>query len=202
MLFNGQLKTNQCVHAAVLDIGVGTKDLQQCADAVIRLRAEYLYAKGAYNDIHFNFTNGFPFYFSTWASGKRIKLTGNKTEWVAGGTNDKAYSNLKAYLQTAFMYCGTLSLSDEMKSITVKQIAPGDVFIKGGSPGHAVIVMDVAENAAGKKVFMLAQSYMPAQDIHILKNPAMNASVWYDADFGPILGTPEWRFSDTELKRF
>src|ERR1044071_6617761 len=42
-LYNGQLKSNQQVQYAVLDISVGTKDLQQCADAVMRLRAEYFF---------------------------------------------------------------------------------------------------------------------------------------------------------------
>ena len=40
--FNGYPKTNQLVQFAVLNISVGNKDLQQCADAVMRLRAEYL----------------------------------------------------------------------------------------------------------------------------------------------------------------
>ena len=48
----------------------------------------------------------------------------------------------------------------------------GDVFIKGGSPGHAVTIVDIAINPkTNKKVFLLAQSYMPAQEIKILKNP-------------------------------
>ena len=48
----------------------------------------------------------------------------------------------------------------------------GDVLIQGGSPGHAVIVVDMAENpATGEKLYLLAQSYMPAQDIQSAGEP-------------------------------
>ena len=42
-LYNGQPKNTQNMAYKVLNIDVGHKDLQQCADAVIRLRAEYLF---------------------------------------------------------------------------------------------------------------------------------------------------------------
>lgn len=47
------------------------------------------------------------------------------------------------------------------------------------------------------------QSYMPAQDMHILRNP-LNAdlSPWYAEDFGEVLQTPEWTFDASDLKRF
>jgi hypothetical protein len=38
---------------AVMDLPVGNKDLQQCADAIMRLRAEYLYRPGQFNSIRF-----------------------------------------------------------------------------------------------------------------------------------------------------
>jgi hypothetical protein len=91
-----------------------------------------------------------------------------------------------------------------LKPITdVKNIEIGDIFIKGGSPGHAVIVVDLALNSAGEKRFLLAQSYMPAQDIHVLKNPKnAQLSPWFSTDFGDVLETPEWDFKKEQLKRF
>jgi hypothetical protein len=95
-------------------------------------------------------------------------------------------------------------LSRELKSVDVKDIKVGDVFIRGGSPGHAVTVIDVAINLKTKeKIFMIAQSYMPAQNIHILKNfNSANMSPWYSANFGEYLKTPEWTFEKGQLMRF
>jgi hypothetical protein len=86
---------------------------------------------------------------------------------------------------------------------SASNIQIGDVFIKGGFPGHAVIVVDMAVNKQGKKIFMLAQSYMPAQELQVLKNNNNSKnSPWYSEDFGETLVTPEWTFKKSHLKRF
>ena len=78
------------------------------------------------------------------------------------------------------------------------------MFIRGGFPGHAVLIVDMAEHEErGDKLFLIVQSYMPAQDIHILVNPAdAQLSPWYSIDFGDVLVTPEWNFDAGELRRF
>src|SRR5262245_43481320 len=42
-LYNGNPKANQDAQYGVLDINIGKKDLLQCADAVMKLRADYLF---------------------------------------------------------------------------------------------------------------------------------------------------------------
>ena len=182
-LFDGTKKSNQDAQYAVLQIPVGKKDLQQCADAIMRLRAEYLAGSGRINEICF-IDN----------AGKRY-LCPAKPGTVA----------FENFLERVYSYCGTSSLSRQLKPVSdFKSIMPGDILIKGGFPGHAVIVMDVAENKSGEKIYMIAQSYMPAQSIHILKNPlSKDISPWYFVDLSsPLIITPEWHFKNTQLMQW
>ncbi len=203
-LYNGNEKNRQDVHAAVLEISIGTKDLQQCADAVMRLRAEYLYKTKQYDKLHFNFTNGFNATYSKWMQGYRISIKGNKTKWYLATQPSTSRESFNAYLEIVFSYAGTLSLLKELKKKSLDLIEAGDVFLFGGSPGHAVMVMDVAVNVKTKeRIFMLAQSYMPAQNIHILKNfNDSEISPWFKLKADEILKTPEWDFAANSLYSF
>lgn len=200
-LYTGVLKPRQDAHAAVVDIDVGSRDLQQCADAVMRLRAEWLWAVNRRDDIAFNYTGGGRVPFSRWAKGERPSESGKS--WSRKGKPDASYASFRRYMTQVFAYAGTYSLERELKPVALADIAIGDVFIKGGFPGHAVIVADMAEHSAtGEKRFLLVQSYMPAQDPHILVNPAAPSSPWYSANFDGPLVTPEWTFPEGSLRRW
>ena len=178
--YDGTVKNNQSAQFAVLDISVGSKDLQQCADAVMRLRAEYLFSQKHFSKISFIDNDGQNYQF----------------------TQPYTHEHLINYLQVVFGMCGSASLDKQLSQrVPIDEVASGDVLIRGGFPGHAVIVVDVAVNAQGKKIYMLAQSYMPAQDIHILKNP-VNGSAWYFVNDEELITTPEYVFRCTELRRF
>ena len=181
-LYNGQKKKNQLAQYAVLDISTGNRDIQQCADAVIRLRAEYFFEKK--NEVPISF----------------IDFSGKEYRWN-GGHNRQQFDS---YLANVFGWCGSASLEKQMKKVmNAEDMQPGDVFVKGGFPGHAVIVADMAENASGEKIFMLAQGYMPAQDIHILVNPLdAEGGPWYYLTDADKIYTPEWTFSIEQLKRW
>jgi hypothetical protein len=176
-LYNGKPKYNQTAQYAVLNISVGNKDLQQCADAVMRLRAEYL--KQQQRSICF------------------ADNAGKKYCW-----EQYKHRGWQGYLETVFGMCGTISLEKELKSKDWMNLSVGDVLIKGGSPGHAVIVIDVARHKiSGKLIFLLAQSYMPAQDIHVLHNlNDKKLSPWYREPSTDEVATPEWTFYATQLR--
>ena len=183
-LYDGRLKWSQDKHLAVIDIDTGARDLQQCADAVMRLRAEYLLASGRARDIAFNGTDG-----------KRLSYHG-------AAADRKAFQR---YMIQVFSYAGTYSLEREMLRVALAGMRIGDVFIKGGFPGHAVLVVDMAANSAtGERRFLLAQSSMPAQDMHVLKDPkSPEATAWYKIpEAGRELITPEWIFQTSQLRRF
>lgn len=204
-LYNGSLKGYQGAHFAVIDIDTGNRDLQQCADAVMRLRAEYLLSVGNFESIHFNFTSGFRCEYAKWREGYRPAGYGKNSGWKKTAKKDYSREAFIRYMTLVFSYAGTFSLSKELTKVeNVSQMRIGDVIIHGGFPGHAVLVVDMAENkSSGNKLFMIAQSYMPAQDVHILNNPN-DASInpWYELDFGDTLYTPEWTFESDELMRF
>jgi hypothetical protein len=202
--YDGREKPNPGIYAAVLNMDIGAEDLQQCADAVMRLRAEYLYSTGQRRAIHFRFTSGFPADYVHWQQGYRIAVAGPNASWVKRAAPADDYASFRKYMNVVFSYAGTRSLAAELARVAFRDMQIGDVFIVGGSPGHAVTVMDMAQNAEGKKVYLLSQSYMPAQDIQILCNPDSQAiSPWYElpASEGAV-HTPQWDFTTGDLKRF
>lgn len=150
--FNGSLAYGQYFGYAVLDLPM-LADTEQCADAVMRMRAEYLWSKGRYGSIHFRSVSG-------------------KEQKYVGKADRKAFEK---YLRGVFDNSNTTSLKRETKPKALADIAPGDVFVYEspgeGYYGHAVLVADVAVNKrTGQKAIMLAQSSTPALTMHIIRD--------------------------------
>jgi hypothetical protein len=187
--YNGSVISEGGYHHSIIKMDIGDKDLQQCADAVMRLRGEYLFYRKLYSQIHFNFlSDGKPRYFEDYSKG------------------DHNYKTFRKYMDYIFTYANTSSLIKELKLVSqISDMEIGDVLIQKGNPiGHAVIIIDMAkEETTGKKIFMVAQSYMPAQSIHILSNlHDQDMDPWYPLDFDDPLSIPSWTFYKNDLRRF
>ena len=203
LYYDGREKNKKDVYDSVIDVEIGDRDLHQCADAVMLLRGEYLYSIEKYDDISFNFVSGFKAEYKKWMEGYRIKVDGNNVSYYKGAEPSNTYEGFRKFMDMVMAYASTLSLEKELEPIDVEDMEIGDIFIMGGSPGHAVIVMDMAMNDNGEKIFILAQSYMPAQQTQILINPMdKSISPWYSLKDKEKLITPEWTFELNHLRRF
>ena len=176
--YRGAIAATDIFTAAVVDLSVGKVDLQQCADVVMRLRGEYLYQQMKYNDIAYHFESGFNCDYVHYANGYRYNTQIGR--WMLKGKKDYGYANFMRYMNLVFSYAGTLSLEKELKPVkNPDELKAGDVFIHGGSPGHCFIVMDVVENSQHKKQFLIAQSFMPAQNLQVLQ---YDGNPWFSID--------------------
>jgi len=184
--YDGGNKINRNVYCSVIDQDIDPVNLQQCADAVMRLRGEYLFKQNKYKEIHFNFLSD-----------------GKERHFIDYAKGDYSYAKFRKYMKYIFSYANTASLREELYTRPIYEMQIGDVLIQKGNPyGHAVLVVNMAKDSTGNTVYMMAQSYMPAQEIQILINRnSKSLSPWYPLKEGEIT-TPEWRFVSADLRHF
>lgn len=187
-LFTGGEARFQSLGYAVVDLPL-LSNAEQCADVCMRLRAEYLFNTGQYSRIHFKNVNG-------------------KTMHYGGGSSRKAFER---YLRNVYGVASTFSLSRELERRPLKDLQPGDVFVYAAADrpgnhkyGHAVMVVDVAQDKHGRKAFLLAEGNTPARDIHVMRNftnPFRSPWFTLDEDAENLL-LAVFHFKASELRHF
>lgn len=191
-------------HIGILEIPVPKNGLQQCADALIRVRSEYLWDNNKKDEIGFNFTSGHYCSWLKYAEGYRPKINGNKVSFTKKASEDHSKENFYKYLNLIYTYSGTLSLFNELPKITsANDLKIGDMLINGGTPGHIVMICDEAINENGEKIFLLFQGNTPAQSVHLVKNlEDSRISPWYQLEKDAVITVSNYTFYDSKFVRF
>jgi hypothetical protein len=199
--YRGNQISNQEKHFAILTYDVGSTDLQQCADALMRLRSEYLFSQKKYAQIGFHFNSGI--YYSLTNYLKGIRPVFKKRQQILAKTNAVSalsHETLRKWLDIVYAYANTVSLCKELKKADGLQT--GTVIIFPGSPGHCCIIIDEAVTDKKDTVYKMAEGYMPAQSIYVLSNPyEPEWNPWYHLGKGEI-NTASCSFRSYYLKRF
>ena len=182
-LFTGGDARLQFLSAAVIDLPL-LSNYEQCADATMRIRAEYFYQKGRYGSICFTDVNG------------------NKLRYQ-GGSNRKAFEN---YMRKVYGVCSTFSLYRETKPCAIADVRPGDVLVyparEGRKYGHAVLVVDVARNKKGRVAVMCLEGNTPARELHVIRNQSRH-NPWFILNEGDQdIWISVFRFNKEELRRY
>lgn len=177
-LYDGSLKKRK-IATSVIDLDIDSVDLQHSADAIIRLRAEYLYKTGQFDKIHFIFKDGFQCDYTKWAQGFRVRSDGNHTRWHKADdkTEDYSYATFREYLRTVVAYSDERTLAKEMKDAKEDEFGIGTVIFDRKNPRNVAIVVDMLERDTirhgygleNAEVVLLAQGGKPAQEIEIIR---------------------------------
>jgi len=186
------LDENDPRFAAVVALDEGTADLQQCADSILRLHAEWLWSQGN-RAMSYRAASGAAMPFSKWLAGERPAADGNVLSWKSSArpTDRDDHGAFRKYLDAVFTWANTGALARDATRLTLETLRPGDFFVLAGAPGHAVLVLDVATDARGERALLLGQGYMPAQSFHVLR-PTPD-TVWFAVDAAAAgVQTPFW----------
>jgi len=202
--YDGNEYFYQMGHFGILELSVPKNGLQQCADALIRLRAEYLWKQNRKSEIGFEFTSGHYCSWKKYAEGFRPKIRGNKVTFHKTASKDHSKTNFYKYLNLIYTYSGTLSLYNELPKITnSKNLQVGDMLVYPGTPGHIVMIVDKVSDSKGNQRFILAQGNTPAQSVHLLKNPNdAQFNPWYELKMNSYIEVPGYYFNESKFIRF
>ena len=192
--FNGRLLRSPA--AAVVPLDIGSGDVQQCADSILRLHAEFQWKRGAADELSIHFTSGDESNWKAWREGERFEIAGSRVKRIQNGAVNNTHVEFRKWLQHSFLYAGTRSLKLDSTAVPLTEtLQPGDFFVSPGSPGHAVIILDVADAPGKPSVALLGQGFMPAQSFHVLQDRGGHmVDGWFVLPDGPDgqLINPSW----------
>ena len=183
---------------AVIDMDV--RKNQECADTIMRLWAEYLLLVGQDSEIAFPVSGG-DISWLEWKRGTRPRLVGNYLRFSRTAEPDSSRRSFERYLDAVCAWCGTYSLVEASRPVPLSDIRIGDLFVHGGTPGHAVLVADLASTTEWLTKALLLQGFMPAQSAHVVNLDAN--TTWYGLRADRRISIPMWgEFGISELRRF
>jgi len=160
-------------------IGLQPHDLRSLTSAniLIRLRAEYLWSAGLAEGVAFHFTSGHESTWQNWKSGERPVVKGREVQFAKSAQADDSRASYCGYLETLFCYASTYSLLDETRAADDHALEIGDVFLRPGRPGHALMVLDAATHDGQEVRVLLGQGGTPPRTFHVIRGP--DGSPWF-----------------------
>lgn len=158
-------------HLGVVDLPI-IHEWEQCADVLLRLKSEFHFGRNEFKNIEFNFANG------------KRKYSKNNSHF-----------DLEKFLIKTYGVMGTASMKQDFEEVPGQNsLQIGDLLVQNqsGGVGHVFIILDIAENEDGKRMYLLGQGNTPAQSFHVFKFP-YTLNPWQNLDVFLIRLKQSWR---------
>ena len=202
--YRGRIKksADDTTVAAVVNMNIHGKNLDQCMDILMRLRSEYLISKKRKQKITFPLPDGTMLSWQAWKSGYRFRLKNYHFQLYKATSQDSSQRNFEIYLRNIFDYTGTQAFYHYYKTIPYDSLKIGDFIVKKNPHGHAVMIIDIAEDSSGNKIALFGQGDTPACQFYVLNfrknNPWFPISESQEKPPLPIKKSMKW----SGLRRF
>ena len=172
-------KSTDSTLAGVVPVNIAGNRLWQCMDILICFHVDYL-EMNSNPVVSYPLPDGTPFSWLEWQKGIRPVFEGLNFKKILKSKSDTSVKNFTKYLNTIFEYSGTQSFWHYYPDIKLNNVEPADFIVKKGKKGHAILVVDVAENSMGQKVALMGQGDTPACQFYLLKQT--NGDPWFKID--------------------
>jgi hypothetical protein len=154
--------------AYVVNWDIKGRRLEQCMDILVRMYAEFIWSNKAAKDLGLPLPGGNWLYWEDWREGFRPKFTGIQVTLKRSVATDSSYFSYIKYLNLIFAESHTQQFYHSYKKIDRGDLQIGDFVVRKGLKGHAVMIVDLAENANGELIGLIGNGDTPACQFFIL----------------------------------
>ncbi len=168
--------------AAVVNMDMRGRKLEQCMDILLRFYSRYVMETGRDSKLAFPLPDGLRLSWEKWKEGFRPRFKGLHFSLQKNALPDSSARNFQNYLNTIYAYSGSQTFYHFYPPVPLQAMRIGDFITRKQRRGHAVLIVDMVENARGEKQIMVGQGDTPACSFYILKNT--NGSPWFPVDEG------------------
>jgi hypothetical protein len=167
--------------AFVLNLDIEGRRLEQCMDVLVRLYADYLWEYKLTDNLKLPLPGGFWLKWEDWKNGFRPRFKGIDVKMMKSFPPDTSYRSYNSYLRTIYSESSTQQFYHAYKSMDRRNLQIGDIIIKRGTKGHAVIVVDLAKNEIGDMIVLIGNGDTPACQFFLLNHKRNKP--WFSVDF-------------------
>ena len=172
---------NDTVIAAVVDLAVTGRRLEQCMDILVRLYADYLWQSGQTKNLCLPLPGGYRLAWGDWKRGFRPSFKGIDMHLSQSSKADSGEGAYRKYLNTVFAESHTQQFYYGYQPVPPESVAIGDFIVKKGVKGHAVMIVDIAVNREGDLIALIGNGDTPACQFFLINYKKDQA--WIPLDF-------------------
>ena len=103
-----------------------------------------------------------------WKAGFRPVFRGIVVSMFRSAQPDSSHQSYMSFLNTVYSESHTQQFYHAYLSVERREIQIGDFIIKKGTKGHAIMIVDLAQNEQGQKIALIGNGDTPACQFFLL----------------------------------